>query len=79
MCDQVSQNVDVIHRQMSVLNSEHIERILTEVEAMQEDKVLADGNEDDKKGNSGIISRVKDIIKAANTPGDRQYHFEQLV
>ena len=56
---------------MSVLNSEHIERILTEVEAMQEDKVLPDGSEDDKKGNSGIISRVKDIIKAANTPGDR--------
>jgi hypothetical protein len=40
---------------MSVLNSEHIERILSEIEAMQDEKVVADSNEDDKKGSSGII------------------------
>lgn len=55
MCDQVSQNVDVIHEQMSVLNSEHIERILSEIEAMQDEKVVADSNDDDNNGSSGII------------------------
>ena len=79
MCDQVSQNVDVIHEQMSVLNSEHIERIISEIETMQDQKVVADSNEDDKKGSSGIILRVKEFIKERNTIGERQYHFEQLL
>ena len=79
MCDQVSQNVDVIHQQMSVLNSEHIEKILTEIEAMQEEKVELESSEDGNKGTGGIISRVKEFNKEGNTMGDRQYHFEQLV
>ena len=56
---------------MSVLNSEHIERILTEIEAMQEEKVVLESNEDGNKGTSGIISRVKEFIKEGNTMGDR--------
>jgi len=38
-----------------MLNSEHIERILSEIETMQDEKEVADSNDDDKNGSSGII------------------------
>jgi hypothetical protein len=56
---------------MSVLNSEHIEKILTEIEAMQEEKVELESSEDGNKGTGGIISRVKEFNKEGNTMGDR--------
>jgi hypothetical protein len=56
---------------MSVLNSDHIERILADVDAMQEEKVIADSNEEEKKGSNGIISRVREFIKGGNTLGER--------
>ncbi len=40
MCDQLSVNVDTIHHSMSVLNSDYIDRILTEIETMQDDDTV---------------------------------------
>ncbi len=40
MCDQLSVNVDAIHHSMSVLNSDYIDRILTEIETMQDDDTV---------------------------------------
>jgi len=38
-----------------MLNSEHIERILSEIEAMQDENIVTDSNNDDNNGSSGII------------------------
>jgi hypothetical protein len=40
---------------MSVLNSDHIERILADFEGMQEEKVIADSYDEEKKGTNEII------------------------
>ena len=56
---------------MSVLNSDHIDRILADVEAMQEEKVIADSIDEEKKGRNEIISRVREFIKEVNTLGEK--------
>ena len=64
---------------MGVLNSQYIERILGDIEQMEEEETTILENNFEKANSikGEIIIRVREIIKADNK--SRQYHLERLV
>jgi hypothetical protein len=84
-CDHVHTNVESLHENMQTLNSQYLDRIITEIDMLtaQSDAVNLDADSEMPEMDDGlkyreIMLRVKDCIDGARGE-DRQYRWERLI